>query len=97
MKRKFTFLFTFLSLNLALNAQDGNFDLTFNNGGSGIGNGTNSATINETLLRPDGKLLVVGRISSYNGTPTRGILRLNSDGNKIGLHNLINIVERKKI
>lgn len=64
-----------------LNA-NGSLDTTFNplgvgfNGGS-IGNPTSGITI---VPLQDGKVLVAGSFTSYNGTPLKGILRLNDDG-----------------
>lgn len=53
---------------------DATIDNTFN-----IGTGF-SATVTEVVLQPDGKILIGGSFSSYNGTPANKIIRLNSDG-----------------
>lgn len=56
---------------------DGTIDPTFNIGGLGVnGNGK----IEEVKLLPDGKILVAGNFSSYNGIPISGIARINPDG-----------------
>jgi uncharacterized delta-60 repeat protein len=53
---------------------DASIDNTFN-----IGTGFNNA-VTEVVLQPDGKIIVGGVFSSYNGTPANDIIRLNSDG-----------------
>jgi uncharacterized delta-60 repeat protein len=53
---------------------DGTIDLTFNTG-TGFNNYTRSVGI-----QSDGKLIVSGRFTSYNGTIAKNIVRLNSDG-----------------
>ncbi|ACU07778.1 hypothetical protein FIC_01330 [Flavobacteriaceae bacterium 3519-10] len=54
---------------------DGTLDSGFNNGGSGFDN-----TVKTVALQPDGKLLVGGTFTTYNGTPVNNIVRLNADG-----------------
>ena len=44
-----------------------------------MGTGAN-ATITKLLLQPDGKIIVVGNFTSYNGTSINRIVRLNTDG-----------------
>jgi len=60
---------------LRLNA-DGTLDNTFNPGGSG-GNGL----VTTLVVQPDGKILVAGSVTTYNGSdaPDR-VLRLNANG-----------------
>ncbi|MBL7950189.1 MAG: delta-60 repeat domain-containing protein [Flavobacteriales bacterium] len=53
---------------------DGTVDATLNTG-AGFGN-----TINGLALQPDGKILVVGAFTSYNGTSRPAIARLQSTG-----------------
>lgn len=53
---------------------DGSIDNTFN-----VGTGFNG-TVNGLTLQPDGKILVGGWFTSYNGTSLNYIVRLNSDG-----------------
>jgi uncharacterized delta-60 repeat protein len=53
---------------------DGTLDTTFN-----PGTGANS-TVNIVLEQPDGKILIAGSFTSYNGTTSNRIARLNSDG-----------------
>lgn len=57
-----------------LNA-DGTLDGTFNAGGSGAAN-----TIDAIALQPDGKIIIIGSFTSYNGTSRNRIARVNVDG-----------------
>ena len=56
-----------------LNA-DGSFDTTFN-----PGEGANSP-VNSINLQPDGKIIIGGNFTFFNGTAINRIARLNSDG-----------------
>ena len=60
-----------------LNA-DGSLDASFNPG-TGVGGGT-FPRVNSLALQPDGKVLIGGGFSAYNGTPRRYVARLNADG-----------------
>lgn len=53
---------------------DGSLDLTFNTG-SGA-----DWTVNTAILQPDGKILIGGAFTSFDGNPRSGIARLNTDG-----------------
>jgi uncharacterized delta-60 repeat protein len=53
---------------------DGSFDTSFD-----IGTGFNS-TVNAVVLQSDGKVLVGGQFTSYQGTTRNRIARLNADG-----------------
>jgi uncharacterized delta-60 repeat protein len=53
---------------------DGSLDTTF-----AIGNGANSS-ISSIALQPDGKILIGGNFTSYNGVNCSRIARLDSDG-----------------
>ncbi len=53
---------------------DGSLDSTFN---SGIGA---DSTISTISIQPDGKMIIGGSFSSYDGTPRNNIARLNVDG-----------------
>lgn len=53
---------------------DGTIDSSFNSGGSGA-----SAT-QRVLLMPDGKILVCGSFTTFNGTSRNRLARLNSNG-----------------
>ncbi len=53
---------------------DGTLDSTFNPGtGADVG-------IVDTLIQPDGKILIAGRFTVYNGTARNRIARINTDG-----------------
>ena len=59
-----------------LNA-DGTLDPSFNTG-SGIDGVL--PDVEAITIQTDGKILVGGKFEDYNGTPVRGIIRLNNDG-----------------
>ena len=54
--------------------QDGTIDESFS-----IGSGANNF-IHSIAFQPDGKVLIGGAFSSFNGNPSSGLARLNSDG-----------------
>lgn len=53
---------------------DGSLDISFN-----PGTGAN-ATVNNTAIQSDGKIIIGGSFTSFDGTIARRIARLNSDG-----------------
>jgi uncharacterized repeat protein (TIGR01451 family)/uncharacterized delta-60 repeat protein len=53
---------------------DGSLDTTFN-----IGNGANN-TVSTITMQSDGKVIIGGDFTNYNGTPINRIARLNTDG-----------------
>lgn len=57
--------------------EDGTFDSTFNSGTGATGA---SNTIFSFALQSDGKIIIVGSFTTYNGTPRNCIARLNTDG-----------------
>lgn len=61
-----------------LNA-DGSQDLAFNPG-SGLSTTGPAKTINAFALQPDGRIVIAGQFSSYNGTARNCIARINADG-----------------
>lgn len=63
------------------NAQAGSLDTTFNTTdvGFGLGDGANGQVL-ATLVQPDGKIIIAGQFSTYNGTASSRIARLNIDG-----------------
>lgn len=63
-----------------LNA-DGSYDGTFNYG-SGFPTSIYFAGFHETLVQPDGKILVAGDFTEYNGTAVSALVRLNPDGSR---------------
>ena len=50
---------------------DGSLDVTFNSG-----NGVNEA-VYIIVPQPDGRILIGGGFTEYNGTPRKGIVRIN--------------------
>lgn len=74
-------LFFIYSLTSGIFAQPGALDLTFNpnDSGSGQGYGANNE-VYATAVQSDGKILIGGVFTSYNGVARRGIARLNIDG-----------------
>lgn len=61
--------------NLARLNADGSNDATFNVGGTGL-----NLPPTCSLVQPDGKIVVGGTFTSYNGTTMNRLVRLNSDG-----------------
>ncbi|GAB2943693.1 hypothetical protein GCM10027048_05500 [Hymenobacter coalescens] len=57
-----------------LNA-DGSLDASFATTGTGLDNG-----LNTVALQADGKIVVAGAFTQYNGTPRPSVARLNPDG-----------------
>ncbi|ERM80121.1 hypothetical protein P872_12250, partial [Rhodonellum psychrophilum GCM71 = DSM 17998] len=53
---------------------DGSLDTGFNSG-----TGPNNS-VSKIFLQPNGKLIIIGLFTSYNGTEIKGIARLNADG-----------------
>jgi gliding motility-associated-like protein/uncharacterized delta-60 repeat protein len=53
---------------------DGSLDLSFNPGTGAYGN------INDVAVQPDGKIIIAGYFTSFNGVARQGIARLNADG-----------------
>ena len=62
-------------------AQPGAIDLTFNptDAGFGIGDGADN-TVNAIAIQSDGKIIIGGNFTSYNGTARNYIARLDSGG-----------------
>lgn len=54
---------------------DGTLDNTFNVGGTGADNG-----VFKLLLQPNGKIVISGNFTTYNGTTINSIALLNTDG-----------------
>jgi uncharacterized delta-60 repeat protein len=80
MKKLFTLFLFFVTCNIAI-AQSGANDPTFNLGdvGFGFGDGA-SSSVYTTSLQSDGKILIGGEFTRYNGTNRNHIARLNADG-----------------
>ena len=74
--------------------KDGSKDTSFN-----IGAGFNR-NVNTIAIQPDGKILVAGNFTTYNGTAQNRIIRLNADGSKDptfnisgeGFENIISVI-----
>jgi uncharacterized delta-60 repeat protein/uncharacterized repeat protein (TIGR01451 family) len=62
---------------------NGSLDATFN-----PGTGFNGLSVRSTNVQPDGKIIVGGSFTSFNGTGRRNIARLNSDGSLDASFNL---------
>lgn len=68
-----------------LNA-DGSLDTTFNPGTGAVGTlgtgiqGDSDPFVFATAIQPDGKILITGNFTNYNGVNLNGVCRLNSDG-----------------
>jgi uncharacterized delta-60 repeat protein len=73
MKRKLLLLILIIN-SFNSNAQDGTIDSSFNTG-SGFNN-----SVYSIVVQPNGKILVGGSFTSYNGIATNKIIRLNTDG-----------------
>ena len=68
-------------LTLAFAQQAGKIDTTFNSGDMGFGWGFGAnGTIYATSLQSDGKIIIGGDFTSYNGMTRNHIARLNIDG-----------------
>ena len=61
---------------LALINSDGSLDLTFNQSGIGATGGN----INDMALAPDGRIIVGGTFTQFNGVAKNKLARLNADG-----------------
>jgi uncharacterized delta-60 repeat protein len=62
-----------------LNA-DGSLDTSFNPGGAGITSNGHGGDVKAIAVQPDGKILIGGGFSAYNGAAAGGIARLNANG-----------------
>jgi len=65
--------------------QAGQLDRSFNYGRGAnyqfnYGYGVNRGSVNTSASQPDGKMIIGGDFTSYNGSTRNGIIRLNSDG-----------------
>lgn len=59
---------------------DGTLDTTFNVGGVGFDREANPKNTNAIAIQADGKILVGGNFTSYNGVTANRLIRLNTDG-----------------
>src|SRR6266576_731380 len=66
-------------LNMDVLGQPGNLDLSFNPGDLGFGNGDGPNNfVSTTAILSDGRIIMGGNFTSYNGTAINYIARLNS-------------------
>lgn len=54
---------------------NGSLDATFI-----TGTGPTGGYVKQVILQPDGKIIIIGNFTAYNGTPKSRIVRLNADG-----------------
>jgi uncharacterized delta-60 repeat protein len=62
---------------------DGSVDTSFNPGagvGAPSGTSTSAENVFTVAVQPDGKILIGGDFTGYNGTPQRSLARINADG-----------------
>jgi uncharacterized delta-60 repeat protein len=80
---KFNLLVVLFSLVYIVNstAQPGSIDLSFNSADKGydLGNGFDN-TVQTSVIQVDGKIIVCGNFTEFNGTKINRIARLNTDG-----------------
>jgi uncharacterized delta-60 repeat protein len=75
------FLITNFLLTVLVFAQPGSIDLSFNSIDLGFGNNlsANNGVLN-SVVQSDGKIILVGDFTNFNGISTNRIVRLNTDG-----------------
>src|SRR5687768_16580220 len=80
MQKTFFLIALFLNILKISFAQDGGNDMNFNPSdvGFGYGDAANN-TIQTTLIQSDGKIIIGGYFTTYDGTSRNSIARLNSD------------------
>lgn len=64
---------------IARTNEDGSLDTSFDPG-TGASSQWSFVNVNNMALQPDGKILIAGNFTAYDGTPRHCIARLNSDG-----------------
>ncbi|ESU24531.1 hypothetical protein FEDK69T_09800 [Flavobacterium enshiense DK69] len=80
MRRIYIYLI-FLFYTLSALGQAGNLDTSFNPNDLGFGQGDGAnGSVKAVAVQPDGKILIGGDFTKYNGTTQNHIARLNSDG-----------------
>lgn len=81
MKKLITSILTLIILAFKIYAQPGSIDSTFNIGdlGFGYGDGANNEIWTHSIQN-DGKIIIGGNFTSYDGTNRNSIARLNTDG-----------------
>jgi uncharacterized delta-60 repeat protein len=77
----FSFFGETLANGIARFNSDGNFDTDFAlNIGSGFTTGSGQTIINDIIVQPDGKIIIVGYFEFFNGLAVGSIVRINPDG-----------------
>lgn len=76
-----------LFFSISFFGQPGTLDLTFNQTDLGSGNLANGA-VKTTMIQSDGKIIIGGSFTTYNGNAINRIARLNTDGS---LDNTFNV------
>ena len=80
--------------NIARLNADGSVDTTFDPGAGTGSNAFGSGNVRTLILQPDGKIIIGGDFSSYNGMPRDRLARLNSDGSLDTSFNPVNPTTR---
>jgi uncharacterized delta-60 repeat protein len=88
MKKFTTTAIAVIAFAFATYAQPGSIDPTFNPTDIGFGNGPGAnSQVTTTSIQSNGKIIIGGGFSTYNGTPRNRIARLNADGTLDGTFN----------
>ncbi|WP_299130081.1 T9SS type A sorting domain-containing protein [uncultured Winogradskyella sp.] len=84
--------------NIARLNNNGSLDTSFNSG-SGVGTSFSTPLIGPIAIQDDGKILIGGSFTTYNGTEINRLARLNSDGSLdtsfnigVGFDNTVDII-----
>ena len=81
MKRSFALVILASVACISVIGQPGTIDPSFNPTDIGFGNGDEAGgQVNCTVLQPDGKILLGGEFTAYNGVARKFVARLNADG-----------------
>ena len=80
MNRKILFVLAIFALTAITYAQSGTLDSSFNSLDIGLVNQGPNGNIQSTAIQSDGKIIIGGYFSNYNGTSINKIVRLNNDG-----------------
>lgn len=67
------------AVGMAILNSDGSFDSSFN-AGTGIGAGPYINSVNDVFLQPNGRIVIAGTFTNYNGFFQNGIVRIFQDG-----------------
>lgn len=79
--KKYWQIIVFLLFSSNIFCQTATTDSNFNPEDIGFGNGDGAnSVVSSSALQPDGKIIIGGKFTSYNGTARNRIARLNSDG-----------------